>query len=205
MGPQSIAYNCGIDVADGEPTKTLFRVTVGRRSRVYWKQDGQYDQQHWREDFEEHAKVANEEVCVQSTFLNKLETGSRKDGLYPANYSMGRYRDALSFGHEVSPRAVDAYQAPSEEDENQYLDKGCGQRDGYCGPEGIPSLRTITSVGGAGVANKPGIKGRCVDIFGVRGRIRRHFAGEGCSVVGGGVSPWPAVEEGEHRSAAWLR
>ena len=104
------------------------------------KQNGQYDQQHWREDFEEHAKVADEEVCVQSTFLDELEAGSRKDGLDPANYSMRWYRDALSFGHEVSPRAVDAYQAPSEEDEDQYLDEGGGQRDGYCSPEGIPRL-----------------------------------------------------------------
>ena len=140
VSPQSTAYNFGIDVADGEPTKTLLRVAVGRRSCVDGEQDGQYDQQHWREDFEEHAKVADKEVRVQSTFLNELETWSRKDGLYPAEYAMGWYCDALSFRYEVSPRAVDAYQAPSEEDEEQYLDEGGGQREGYCGPESIPSL-----------------------------------------------------------------
>lgn len=46
-------------------------------------QDGQDKDSHGNKDFKQHAQVAQEEVCIQPTFLNEFSAGSTEDGADP--------------------------------------------------------------------------------------------------------------------------
>ncbi|CAG8687250.1 233_t:CDS:2, partial [Scutellospora calospora] len=73
---------------------------------IYRHEDGEDDDQHGREDFEEHAEVADEEVGVQAAFLDDLKGWGCDHGLDPADETVWRYGDAFSLGYEAAAMAA---------------------------------------------------------------------------------------------------
>lgn len=123
-----------------------------------------YDQ-HWREDLEEHPEVANEEVGVQAAFPNELHTGRIENRLDPAYKTVWRYGNTLSLWHQVCSRAIDASEAPSQNEEDGELDESSEQSDRNGGPEALPALVCIgrgTCIASEKAENTVGVDVLCV-------------------------------------------
>lgn len=87
------------NVGDGVSIQSMDFVRVS--SLVDWQENGDDDEGSGKEELEQHAQEAQEEVGIEAALLDEGEVVGGEERVEPSDEASRRLRDSFAFGHEV--------------------------------------------------------------------------------------------------------